>query len=991
MKSRPLVLALLLVAGLATPLAWTSSSHPVQSHSAYGRLPILFQANAGQLPADVKLVARRSTYALFLSSHETVLALKQAGAPALLRLRFLGANPNAEVVGLDRVAGQSSYFVGKDPHAWITGLANFARAEYRGIYPSTSLIFHGEDGVLEYDFRLAPGADPRAIAMSFAGAEKLEIDPSGDLLLHARGSTLRQHRPLAYQNGIFGRRRISASYLLDDDGAIRLSLGPYDPLKTLVIDPVLTYSTYLGGNADDAATAIAVDAQGNVYTTGQTLSTNFPLSNAFQSTCSANCVAGSADVFVTKLAPDGKSLIYSTYLGGNNLDQGFGIAVDSNGNAYITGMTSSGDFPVTSAAFQTQCQSHACGSGFVAKLNAVGNALVYSTYLGGSSPFDQGNAIAVDRNGNAYIAGMTTSIDFPTTPGAFSTKCGTDGLCNSLISDAFVTKLSADGSSLVFSTFLGGSSGDWAKGIAVDSLGSAYVVGTTFSADFPATPGAPQQTHGGFTDAFVTKLHPDGSSLDYSTFLGGSAYDYGRAIAVDSLFNAYVTGDTFSSDFPTVAGSFQTFSQGSPSAFITKITSAGRSMIYSTYLGGSIQSSGAAIALNSAGNAYITGMTTSSNFPTASPIQATCNACAHLFGSAYVTKLTADGSKPVFSTFLGGTFNDSGTAIAVDSNGDAYIAGQALSSDFPTTPGAFQTSRGTPGDAFIAKMSGLKLPVVTLPTPIVNFPIPQLVGTTSTQPEVITLENVGDGPFNISGFSATGDFAATNNCVPSVPGPGSCALTFTFTPTAAGASFGSLAIDDNAADTPQHVQLGGTAIDYSFQAAAGGSTSATVTAGQTATYNLAANTAGVVANIALSCSGTPPAAACNPSQSSLNLDGSNPVPFSVSVSTMANSLVPVPPVGPSRFRPSPGAPLVWVAACIVLAILLAAHGLAPRGTRARLLVPASAFLFLALVAIGCSGGSGSKTTGTLPGTYTLTLTGTGGGGTRTVKLMLKVN
>ena len=399
-------------------------------------------------------------------------------------------------------------------------------------------------------------------------------------------------------------------------------LGSYDHSRPLVIDPVLSYSTFLGGSSNDSGNAIAVDATGNVYVTGTTSSPDFPTANALQTTGNSNGTA-----FVTKLSADGSTLVYSTFLGGSGGDGANAIAVDSAGSVYITGSTKSSDFP-TAQPLQAALQGSQ--NAFVAKLTADGSALVYSTYLGGSGSMDAGSGIAVDAAGNAYVTGSTDSPNFPTV-NAFQSAANPNGL------NVFVTKLKADGSGLVYSTFLSGSGlGDFGTAIAVDAAGNAYVTGFANSADFPIA-NAVQPVQAGFiSNAFVTKLTPDGSSLVFSTFLGGFFADGGTGIAVDMAGNAYVTGFTLSPDFPTV-NALQT----SGSAFAAKLTADGSALVYSTHLGGSGGKAANGIAVDAAGDAYITGYTLSADFPTVNPFQPSL---ASPNGNAFVLELTPDGS-----------------------------------------------------------------------------------------------------------------------------------------------------------------------------------------------------------------------------------------------------------------------------------------------------------------------------------------------------------
>jgi hypothetical protein len=488
-------------------------------------------------------------------------------------------------------------------------------------------------------------------------------------------------KPLVYQRskGETERHLIAGSYTVNGRHEVGFEVASYDKSKALIIDPVLRYSTYLGGSSYDVGTGIAADAKGNAYVTGNTYSTDFPTENPLAGTLASN-----DDVFVTKLNGAGNELVYSTYLGGNGYDAGYGIAVDAAGNAYVTGSTTSTNFP-TANPFQSTFGGD--NDAFVTKLNAAGNALTYSTYLGGSNA-DAGSGIAVDTGGDAYVTGYTYSTNFPTANPYQATLGG--------VENAFVTKLNTEGSGLVYSTYLGGSSYDVGNGIAADANGNAYVTGYTYSTDFP-TVNPYQAALAGVYDAFVTKLDGVGNAAFYSTYLGGSNGDGGVGIAVDTGGNAYVTGYTYSTNFPT-KNPFQSALGGVDDAFVTKLNAAGNALTYSTYLGGSSNDAGYGIAVDSGGNAYVTGFTYSTNFPTANPYQAT-------FGGvedAFVTKLNAAGSALTYSTYLGGSNYDAGRGIAV-SAGNAYVTGNTYSTDFPTKD-PFQVSYGGSEDAFVAKI-----------------------------------------------------------------------------------------------------------------------------------------------------------------------------------------------------------------------------------------------------------------------------------------------
>ncbi len=598
--------------------AITGADPAVQSQVAasYGKLPLSFEMNAGQTDASVRFLSRGAGYALFLTGNEAVLSLerrrpKTNSQSAAFRMSLAGANRNAPVTGLDELPGKSNYFIGNDPAKWRTNVPTYAKVKYQNVYRGIDLVYYGNPQQLEYDFLVAPGADPKAISLDVAAISSshggrrtpLRIDASGDLVIQAGEDQIRLHKPVVYQASEGAARHfVDGHYVLKGDNRMSFEVSSYDPDKSLVIDPVMVYSTYLGGSGDDYGYGIAVDSSGNAYVTGRTTSADFPTASPLQAVFGG----GSYDAFVAKLNPAGSALVYSTYLGGSDYEAGGGIAVDSSGNAYVTGATISTNFP-TANPLQA-----AYGGGiydaFVAKLNPTGSALVYSTYLGGSD-IDGGSGIAVDSSGNAYVTGDTISTDFPT---ANPLQAGLGGIQN-----AFVVKLNPAGSSLVYSTYLGGSSYDEGNGIAVDSSGNAYVTGDTISTDFP-TANPLQAALGGIQNAFVVKLNPAGSSLVYSTYLGGSGQDQGNGIAVDSSGNAYVAGITGSPNFPT-ASPLQAFPGGSFNAFVAKLNPAGSTLVYSTYLGGG---QGYGIAADSAGNAYVTGFTDSFNFPIVSPLQA---------------------------------------------------------------------------------------------------------------------------------------------------------------------------------------------------------------------------------------------------------------------------------------------------------------------------------------------------------------------------------
>ncbi|MGH2360435.1 MAG: SBBP repeat-containing protein [bacterium] len=746
--------------------------------AAYGNLPLIFEENRGQTDPQVKFLSRGPGYILFLTSTDAVLVLKNrqtalsgqrsaegepntAGEPpdpAVLRMKLVGANPAPQVLGLDELTGRSHYFIGNDSSKWSTNIPRYAKVRYQQVYPGIDLVFYGNLRQLEYDLIVAPGADSQAITLAFEGADKLDIDEQGNLLLHVPGGTVIQRKPVVYQEVDGGRQILSGHYVLKGPHSVGFSIPAYDPDTPLIIDPVLSYSTYLGGSGSDEAFAIAIDAAGNAYVTGSTASLNFPVSmGVLQS-----ALSGFNDAFITKINAAGSGIEYSTYLGGSLDDQGRDIAVDGNGNAYVTGFTSSTNFPTVSPLQATNGGAY---DAFVAKIDPTGSGLVYSTYLGGSGyeTFFSGGGIAVDAMGNAFVTGSTASADFPTANALQAALRGAR--------DAFVVKLNATGSAFVYSTYLGGSDDDQARSIAVDAIGSTYVTGTTFSADFP-TATALQAVFGGARDAFVVKLNATGSAFVYSTYLGGSATDEGHDIAVDASGNVYVTGSTQSSNFPT-ASALQFSFAGFFDAFVTKLNTTGSSLVYSTYLGGGGDDRGQGITVDTAENVYVTGFTGSDNFPTANPFQAT-----HGLGGpdAFLAKLNAAGSALVYSTYLGGNGNDEGRGITVDGAGNVYVTGKTGSADFPTT-GPLQAVKDSGTDAFVAKVIDAAATLADLSIMKADSPDPVSAGSNLTY--TITVTN--NGPNDAIGVIVTDTLPGRVTLASSSASQGLCSGTSTVT------------------------------------------------------------------------------------------------------------------------------------------------------------------------------------------------------------------
>ena len=730
-----------------------SNSITRRAVESYSKLPMTFEANRGQTDSRVKFLAQGPGYTLFLTSSEAVLTLQgptHVGNPSAnsenssaVVMRLVGANPVGSSAGLEQLQGKSNYFIGDDPVKWHTNIPNYAKVRYQDVYAGVDLVYYGNPGRLEYDFLVSPGSDPRSIRLAFervvrepgkvsANAASLRIDVSGDLVVALDGSEVRLHKPTAYQLAAdYGSRTadatarhlIAANYVLGPDGQVAIRLGQYDKARAVVIDPVLTYSSRLGGTNSDIGSAIAVDAGGNVYVMGTTSSFDFPVVNQISGACNAGCVSSFTVAFITKINALGNAIVYSSRVGGSTFDEGFGVSVDSAGNAYLAGLTQSADFPrlnqIAGACAGT------CGTGtgqydaFVTKINPAGNALVYSSLIGGSNN-DFASAIAVDGSGNAYLTGTSNSTDFPQInpiPGACVGTCGT----GSFPTDAFAVEVNAAGNALVYSSNLAGSAFTQGRGIAVDGMGNAYVTGLTQSADFPrvnqivaACPGTCGT--GANTDGFVTKINARGISLGYSSVFGGSGSDTGSAIAVNNSGNAYLTGSTGSADFPQVNPINRACTHGcgvgGGDAFVTKINSAGTAIVYSSPVGGEGDDEGEGIAVDSLGNAYLTGFTHSTNFPSVHPIRSACvGTCSKkLAANVFAVEVNAAGAALVYSTVIGGSDTDEGFAITVDASGNAYLTGSTGSLDFPTVnqiPGACLGSCGTTSnqDAFVLKIA----------------------------------------------------------------------------------------------------------------------------------------------------------------------------------------------------------------------------------------------------------------------------------------------
>jgi hypothetical protein len=846
----------------------------------YGKLPLAFEVNQGQTAPEVRYLAHGPSYQLFLTNQEAVLTLRQSSASgkksakgasllaarghhtpnavaktSVLRMHFDGANPAAEIAGTKLLPGKTNYFIGNDPKKWHTDVPSYEAVRYQGIYPGVDMLFYGKQQRLEYDFIVAPGADPKAIALSIAGARKLELNSQGDVLMTVAGSKVALQKPLIYQEINGERREIAGNYTIANDRQIRFSVAAYDHSQPLTIDPVLIYSTYIGGELIDEAFGLALDAAGDAYIAGGTSSTMFPQMNPETPTAPADLSLGT--IFVTELNPTGTALIYSTYLGGSGNGSvgefANAIAVDtaSPPNIYLTGLTGSPDFPPSTAlagfAPTPPPSAGGLGSAFIAKLapSAAGAAqLAYTSYLGGDV-FDQGFGIAVDASGNAFIAGVTSSTTYPQhgtpiTPG----QASADG-------NAFLTEINtAVGGtpSLVYSTYIGGSGtgsptiayGDVASGLTIDASDNAYIVGTTTSTNFPVKGTAIAGSAACFANtngsAFISVVNTTApQTLTYSHCLTGTSGEdlafgvsLGTGVPAVATKVAYITGSTSSANFPVTANSIPPAGNvANGVAFVSLVNTATGTLQYSTFLGGTGSDTGFSIGSDSAGNAYVTGVTASLDFPvTQGALQLkNNNVNPNGFGTAFVSKISPNGqgiADLAYSTYFGGQTlsntlpnSDSGEGIVV-SGTNIYVGGYMTAPDMLTSSNAFQTTLGGAGatNAFVAELP--LTPTISVTPTSLAFGI-QLVATPS-QPQFVTITNNTANaialtlPPTSTNLDFVGSATGTTPCTASLANGASCNIGVIFTPAAAGAVTGTLKIVDalDGAAHPMQVALSGT-------------------------------------------------------------------------------------------------------------------------------------------------------------------------------------
>ena len=714
MKKLAGIAAVLLIVGLTLytaqrprqatppPAPATDADAQARALTAYGRFPMRFEANQGQTDERVDFLARGPGYTLFLTPAEAVLALRKGAAQdtsreAVVRLRLAGAHPAPIGQGEEALVTRTNYLLGSDPAQWHTRVPSYRRVRYADVYPGIDVAYYGNPQQLEYDFIVAPGADPDVITLDFDGAERMRLDEAGNLVLQVDGGEVVQHAPVSYQEIDGERQPVASRYVRKGTRQVGFEVGPYEPDAPLVIDPELVYSTFLGGSSQDLGEHVTTDSDGNVYVTGSTESKDFPTLNPFQTAITSGTTD---DAFIIKINPEGTAILYATYLGGSFDDVGNAIAIDASGHVVVTGKTKSvtdspiRNFPITPGAFVEDDINAIFWNGFVTKLTPEGDDLVYSTLLAGSADNTLSNGLALDEAGNAIVTGYTGDRNMPLVNPLQDERKGSV--------DAFVMKFDGDGQAL-FSTFFGGSGNDRGWGLDLDADGNIYITGTTDSDDLPLQ-NAFQATRAGEEDGFLARLSADGQTLLFSSYFGGSGNDTPNDVAVDEAGQAYLTGTTQSTNFP-ISNAFQpTYGGGVEDGFALKINESS-TVAFATYLGGDGDDQGWSIALDEANNLLMTGTTSSSDFPLQDPRQATNGGGT---SDVFITQMLNDGSGLLYSTYFGKSNDDTGQAITATADGSVYVTGTIFTRtppvDFPTENALQPAPGGGFREAFLVKI-----------------------------------------------------------------------------------------------------------------------------------------------------------------------------------------------------------------------------------------------------------------------------------------------
>jgi Domain of unknown function DUF11/Beta-propeller repeat len=1069
---------LLLIGGLAL---WSGSpgisqsvvsaaSSPNRSEVALdlGRLSLRFEPNQGQTDSKVDFLAHGAGYGLFLTPDEAVLTLGSGPGASIVRMELAGANQAAVVTAAEQLPGKSNYLIGNDPAKWHRDIPQFARVRYQDVYPGVDLVYYGNQGQLEYDFEVAPGADPGQIALHFQGPKKTTLDGGGNLILASRGGEVRLRAPRVYQQFGEEQRPVAGRFVVRQDGKIGFNLAAYDRRRALVIDPVLTYSTYFGGSGAESCPAnvrvtigaisappsgcpaVGIDASSNIYLAGSTTSTDFPLTPqtgttpppaAFQGT-----IAGTANVFVSKLNAAGSAILFSTYLGGDGLDSSVGVAADFAFNVVVAGNTTSTNFPTTAASAFQATPTNANNHAFVSVLDPTGHSLVYSTYLSGNGS-ESARGLALDSRNKIYVIGTTTSTNQPDATHSFPATLGAIQVSSLGTSQFFVSKVDPTligFSSVAYSTYFGGGNPlngvTVGGGIAVDANSKVYITGGTnflhtgsAATDFPILnayqgcldsppPLTPPTTAPNCStsvtapDAFVAKIDPSaaaGAQLLYSTYLGGTGDDVGYGIAADTGLSVYVTGSTSSTDFVLPSGitAFQGTNKGGIDAFLGKFgtpctgttcTITTVPLTYFSYLGGTGNDVALGIAVDALQGARIAGWTTSPDFPVLNnPIESFLHGPVDGFASRIDTTASSSISLGHYGTYLGGSGNDFATSVASDTQGNSYVAGETGSPDLPMVSPLQGTIKGS-SDAFVAKL-GSKLNLAVVET---VSPSPIGIGNNVTFSYTIT--NNGDlttgiiftdvlpasGATFVSAASSPGQTscpatAGTVTCtVGTLNGGAVATVTVIVTPTVAGSlsDGGRVTVFGTpVVVTPAPPPAVAVVNDFSVSVSPA---IATEPAGIPASFTVTVTPTGNIPNtVTLSASGAPSGGQTTfPNGSSFTNLSSGAQSRQLVVNTTARVTTPA-SLFPTN-RP------FYAAIFPISGLALLGAGIGGRKSRRRRLLMGMLlgfFFALVIFQMGCSSSSTTTTTtGTPAGTYNLTVTATSGTATRTQQIVLVV-
>ncbi len=969
-------------------------------------LPIQFEPNCGQAEPSVRFIAHSPQLALLLRTREFSLRTTARNSEsANLTVRFLNSNVMPKLTGSYLQASQTNYLLGRDSSHWHTHIPNFGRVTYSALYPGIDAVFYGTGQELEHDFVVQPGADYRAIRMRLLGSQRTVLQPDGRIRIRLATGDLFFANPRAYQIVGGKKHSLPGSFVVVGKDEIAFQIGDYDHSRPLVIDPVLSYSTFLA-NSSIAVSAVAADSSGSAFLTGDTAWSSFPTTpGAFQPVCQS-CPDNNS-VFISKFAPDGTALVYSTFLGGSVGGQSYGIAVDANGNAIVVGSTESTDFPLKNP-INYGPGAVGTGYGFVTSLSADGSSLNYSSILGGAAQSGESSvsgttAVTVDADGNAYIAGGTNSPIFPVTAGALNV-----GQPGYPATTEFVMKFASNGS-LTYSSLpgvitpppgVGGAGNILVSGLAVDDTGNLYLTGNGGSL-WPTTPGAYQTQIPGtspYSATFVTKLAADASRLVYSTFIGSG--EAATGIAVDQNGEAIAVGSQAPSTFPTTSNAYQPSIPADTccAAYLSKLSADGSQLLYSTFFSGILTSSGPwtniwGVALDDAGNIWIAGNTSDPQLPLVQPLQSVPGPLFYPAATGFISQFDSTGTKLKFSTYFGGLGGGVWPVGPVlDGQNKVHIAGTANYLLY-ASPGAYLgTVAANPeyAYAFAASID----PTVPSPAMCVAYPRnqglsfgPIPAGTSANL--TLQIQNCGALPLLASSFQSSSPVftvpTSVNGCAQQVAVNASCTLTITFTPATFNTSYsGTLTISANTS-MPLIMPLAGAGAATLGLSAPGSSGTATVSAGGTATYTVNIGGEGIGGTATIACTGAPAYAVCS-APATVTANASTASIFSVTVSTTNSS---------KSQLVFPGSSMHWLWSTAIFGLLLTPMSLSRR--RFRLLRMEIIVVIAALTLFSCGGGSsgspgsgGSAPGGTPSGTYTLTLTATAGSSTQSLPLTLKV-